>query len=178
MSRIRKNRIAKGSVLFLTFAVACFLITSGCITQSDVNHKSGSVNISKNLVTEQTTVSLQSKASYKVTIAQQNDSHADFIKMDSDVYSQGEIIEYYLINEGSETLTCAGTPPTFMIYRQNNNSWEIPPELSVTVTDLTSYLKSGESTRMKRLITTDWRPGRYKIVSDCGIWREFELRNI
>jgi hypothetical protein len=106
-------------------------------------------------------------------------THTNYIKMDSEVYNQGEIIEFYLVNEGNETLTCAVTPPSFLIYRQiGNDSWEIPPGVSETLIDRISHLKPGESTRVRRLITTDWTPGLYKIVSDCGVSREFVLRSI
>jgi hypothetical protein len=40
----------------------------------------------------------------------------------------------------------------------------------------TSSLKPGESTAPYRFITTGWAPGRYRIVSDCGVSREILLR--
>ena len=39
-----------------------------------------------------------------------------------------------------------------------------------------TYLEHGKSTQMYRFITTGWEPNRYRIVSDCGVYREILLR--
>ncbi len=39
-----------------------------------------------------------------------------------------------------------------------------------------SHLKPGDSTAPYRFVTTGWSPGRYRIVSDCGVSREILLR--
>jgi hypothetical protein len=41
-----------------------------------------------------------------------------------------------------------------------------------------TYLGHGEATRVYRFITTGWDPNRYRIVSDCGVYREFLLRPV
>ena len=40
----------------------------------------------------------------------------------------------------------------------------------------TTKLKPGESTAPYRFVTAGWAPGRYRIVSDCGVSREILLR--
>lgn len=151
-----------------------FLLVAGCTTTSvSENHSSGATtpNISSPVV-------LDTNSTNPGTYTQPgNPVHPDFIKMDSTVYNQGEVIEFYLVNEGTETLTCNNTPPTFSIFRQTENkSWEIQSEFEETRSPLISYLAPGESTRAQRITTTSLLPGRYMIVCDCGVSREFEIR--
>ena len=40
----------------------------------------------------------------------------------------------------------------------------------------TTKLKPGESTAPYRFVTAGWDPGRYRIVTDCGVSREILLR--
>jgi hypothetical protein len=158
----------------LTIVMMCILLTTGCTTKPVLDNQT--VTFTSPTVPPPTQ---PSEALYKVTIAQPDYTHADYIKMDSDVYNQGEVIEFYVINEGTETLTCANSPPSYRIYHQiEDNSWEIQRGFGETMSPLISYFKPGEKTRVRRLITTDWLPGRYRIVFDCGISREFELRRI
>jgi hypothetical protein len=114
---------------------------------------------------------------YKVTAAQKNDSHADMIENDSEVYNRGDILEFYLKNKGYEKLMCANTPPSSWItYQNEDNSWTYITGLREKVSPRISYLMPRESTRVQRLNTTDWTPGRYRIVFDCSVSREFELQ--
>ncbi|MDD5188991.1 MAG: hypothetical protein PHF57_12370 [Methanoregula sp.] len=114
---------------------------------------------------------------YKVTAAQKNDSHADKIENDSEVYNRGDILEFYLKNKGCEMLMCANTPPSSWItYQNEDNSWTYITGLREKVSPRISHLMPRESTRVQRLNTTDWNPGRYRIVFDCSVSREFELQ--
>ncbi|MFA4859398.1 hypothetical protein [Methanoregula sp.] len=154
------------SMFVLMIVCVCILMVVGCTTKPALENPAG-------------TPTPSSKALYKVTIAQPNGSHAEFMKMDSDVYNVGEVVEFYVVNEGPETLTCANTPPSFRIYyKKDDNTWEYQTEAGETMSPRISYLKPGDSTRLRRLITTDWTPGRYRIVFDGGISRVFELREI
>lgn len=114
---------------------------------------------------------------FKVTISQPEGIHPDYIKMESDVYNQGEIIDFYVVNEGSESLACWRTIPSknFHLYRQIG-TWESQSEPTGTHTDYGYYLEPGESTPVQQLSTDDLTPGHYKIVTDCGVSREFEIR--
>ena len=161
-------------IIALMIVLMCILLTTGCTTKPVLDNQTGTFTSPTVPPTTQ-----PSEALYKVTIAQQNNTHVDFIKMDSDVYNQGEVIEFYVVNEGTETLTCANSPPSYRIYHQiEDKSWEIQTGVSETMSPLISYFKPGETTRVRRLITTDWTAGRYRIVFDCGISREFDLRRI
>jgi hypothetical protein len=121
----------------------------------------------------------ESKPLYKVTIAQSNGSHPEFIKMDADEYNKGEIVEFFVMNEGSDTLVCANIQKSYSILSQNNDrSWNVLPEPAETVSPLISYMKPGEKSRTFRFSTADWTPGKYMIHFDCGVSREFTLREI
>lgn len=158
------------------FLLVAVLMAAGCI----------STQTPDNLTTEKPTsiittpVTPESKVLYKVTIAQPNDtSHPDYIIMDSDVYNQGEVIEFYVVNKGTDTLTCANVPSSYRIFSQNENgTWDYLPEVGPPMLPKISYLKPGETLPVKRFVTTGWMPGRYRIVFECGIMREFEIRNI
>ncbi|AGB02631.1 hypothetical protein Metfor_1601 [Methanoregula formicica SMSP] len=127
-----------------------------------------------------TTATPESKALYKVTIAQPNDTtHPDYIIMDSDIYNQGEVVEFYVVNKGTDTLTCTNNRASYLIIFQNENgTWEYLPEVGPPMLPKISYLKPGETLPPRRFVTTGWIPGRYRIVFDCGIMREFEIRSV
>ena len=124
-----------------------------------------------------TTVTPESKALYKVTIAQPNDTkHPDYIVMDSDVYNQGEVIEFALMNLGSEPLGCASLEPNYYVgYEMENGSWKlVATEVEQPVVSL---LQPGQSSRTSRLDTTNWSLGHYRISFNCGrISRDFLIR--
>jgi hypothetical protein len=157
--------------LFLLIAV---LMAAGCITTQTPDNLT-----TKNPTSIITTpVTPESRAFYKVTIAQPDDSaHPDYIIMDSDVYNQGEVVEFYVVNKGTDTLTCANNPPSYFIFfRNENGTWEYLPEVGPPMLPQILYLKPGVTLPARRFVTTGWRPGRYRIVFDCGIRREFEIR--
>ena len=151
--------------------VAVLLAAAGCMGQPDLENQTGTL-----IRTPVISMTPKSMAFYKVTIAQPNNSHAEFIKMDSDVYNQGEVVEFYVVNEGSETLTC-WTPPSIHLYRQIG-TWELQTEPVVTHSTYGYSLKPGESTPSRQLSTANRIPGHYKIVADCGVSREFEIRQL
>ena len=110
-----------------------------------------------------------------MTIPQHGGIHPDYIKMDSDVYNQGEVIRFSVINEGSDTLVYWWIIPSFPIYRQIG-TWELQSEYTGTQMWYAYYLQPGESTPSRQFSTADRPPGHYKIVTECGVSREFEIR--
>jgi len=151
--------------LFLTLA---FLLTAGCST-IPVQHNAASSEI---VPVPQTTE--KPGPYYRVTIDQAESNHPDYLKMDSDIYKQGEVIEFFVTNLGSESLSCWHDYPSFSLYRQVG-TWESLTKREGYQTDYGYYLQRGESTAVERLNTSDLTPGHYKIVTDCGISREFEI---
>jgi len=150
----------------LMIVIVCILITSGCTSLFD------QINL-----TNTTTPSLQQfPASYKVTIAQP-DVTSKSIKMDTDVYNIGEVVEFSIINEGAGTLQCLNDPPTFSVkFQTSSGKWATRLGTDKSVETNKTYLEQGKSTQMYRFITTGWEPNRYRIVSDCGVYREILLR--
>ncbi|MFA5211847.1 MAG: hypothetical protein WC406_00785 [Methanoregula sp.] len=170
------NRIPIG----LSIIIICILIVTGCTTKPVLDNQTSA---STSPITSPTTQ--PSKALYKVTIAQPNSTHPEFIKMDADVYNQGEVIEFYLKNEGNDSLICMGDFSRYrMYYKEITGSWKylpgpIEPRPAITVVPTRSEMAPGSSTKVFRLITTGWVPGRYMIQFDCmGISRQFEIRDI
>ncbi|MDO8873253.1 MAG: hypothetical protein Q7V05_11065 [Methanoregula sp.] len=150
----------------LMILIVCMLLTAGCTSLFDQTNQT---NIT-------TTDVQQFPASYKVTIAQP-DATSKSIKMDTDVYNIGEVVEFSVINEGSGTLECLNDPPTFSVkFQTGSGKWATRMGTDKPVETNKIYLEHGKSTQMYRFITTGWEPNRYRIVSDCGVYREFILR--
>ena len=152
--------------LALMILIMCLLFTAGCTSLFDPTNK-----------TNTTPPSLQQfPASYKVTLAQP-DSTSKSLKMDTDVYNIGEVIEFSVINEGAGTLKCLNDPPTFSVkFQTGSGKWVTRMGIDKPVETNKTYLEPGKSTQMYRFITNGWEPNRYRIVSDCGVYREILLR--
>jgi len=149
----------------LMLVLVAVLLVAGCTSLFDQINQTN------------TTPSLQQfPASYKVTIAQP-DGSSKSIKMDTDVYNIGEVVEFSVINEGAGTLKCLNNPPTFSVkFQTGSGKWATRMGTDETVETNKTYLEHGKSTQMYRFITTGWEPNRYRIVSDCGVYREILLR--
>jgi len=161
--------------LILIIQLAAILLAAGCTTTPVSENLTGENHAS--ITTTPGTP--ESKAFYKVTISQPNDAnHPDYIKMESDVYNQGEVIEFYVVNEGSESLLCDYIPTFGVSQRMDDGSWRLLPESSQTASGGLRDWKPGEVSRTFRFATTGWMPGRYRIVFDCGIMREFEIWSV
>jgi hypothetical protein len=151
----------------LMIVFVCIFLAAGCTSPFDPTSQSGN-----------TTPAVQFPASYKVTLAQP-DGTARSISMDTDVYNLGEVVEFYVINAGSQTLTCLNDPPTFSVkFQTGSGRWAARMGTDIPVETNKSYLEPGKSTRVYRFITTGWEPNRYRIVSDCGVYREFLIRPV
>jgi len=155
--------------LLVILIITALVLAAGCTTTPAMNNLTG--------MPTQTLVSLTKEKAvpfYKVTIPQPEGIHPDYLKMDSDVYNQGEVVKFSVVNEGSETLACWSIFPSFYLYRQVG-TWELLIGPTGTQIDYGYYLKQGESTPVQQLSTTDLTPGHYKIVTECGVSREFEI---
>jgi hypothetical protein len=167
-------------VAVLCIVMMALLVAAGCINEPARNSQSGTIPSPAVPALTQ-----KSSALYKVTIAQQNDSQSDLIHMDSDIYNQGEVVEFYLVNDRPEPLECVGDFSSYRIFSFINRSWSPLPQppgtyvVVITGISTRSYLQSGTSTEKFHLITNDLTPGRYKIQFVClNIYREFEIRKI
>ena len=161
-----------GPALVLVLLLGSLLLAPGCATDVPGNR---TVPVSLPVAS----ATPASAALYRVTIPQEDGSHADDLIMDSDVYNQGEVVEFFVANSGTEPIRCGSSPFTYIVqYRKTDGSWVTLPEPSETVEPITSYLKPDQATATRRFATTGWPPGLYRIVYDCGISREFMVRTI
>lgn len=151
------------AVVFLTL---CLALSAGCTAPAEP------INVSDNT----TSVPAPIAASYRATI-NQPDTLSGYVKMDTDIYNIGEVVEFTVTNDGSGTLSCAGDPPAFSVKTQSpGGSWITkmgPDEPNRTAE---SSLAPGASTRRYAFVTDGWEPGRYRIVHDCGVEHEFLVR--
>jgi hypothetical protein len=154
--------------LLLIVLLIGVILTAGC--SSILNEKNSGTNASQ--------TSVQPAASWQVTIHQPN-VQSDYIKMDTDIYNIGEVIEFTVTNNGSHSLSCAGSPPSFSVkFQAVNGIWATRMGTEKPNETVKSTLAPGTSTQVYRFVTTGWDPDRYRIVSDCGVFREFILRPV
>jgi len=115
-------------------------------------------------------------AKYQQTLAQPLDS-ARMVKMDTDVYNLGEVVEFVIANEKTGDLSCTHTPPSFSVrYQKGTGQWVTRMGEENPAPGNATTLKPGESTAPYRFVTSGWAPGRYRIVTDCGVSREILIR--
>jgi hypothetical protein len=151
--------------LLVTVLLACCIVLAGCTSVSHNTRKVANVTVDHPVT-----------AGYKITLAQP-DARSDYIVMDSDVYNAGEIVEFTVTNKGHLPLECSQTPPDFVVkFQTGSGRWATKMGTEKPARGNTSSLRNGESTQTYRFISTALEPGRYRIISDCGVEREFLIR--
>jgi hypothetical protein len=150
-------------LILILFLITILILAAGCITR---------------LSGQNTTPTATPAASYMVTI-RQPDATSAYIHMNRDIYNIGEVVEFTVTNDGSGTLNCAGDPPRFFVtFQGTNGAWVTRMGNGTPDTSKQSTLAPGASTTTYRFVTDGWDPGRYRIVQDCGVVREFILRPV
>jgi hypothetical protein len=150
-------------LIIILFVLTLIILAAGCTTQVP----------SRNATPAGTPA-----ASYMVTI-HQPDAMSSYIHMNRDIYNIGEVVEFTVTNDRSSTLDCAGDPPKFSVTFQGiNGDWVTLMGNGTPDSSKKSSLAPGASTTTYRFITGGWTPGRYRIVHDCGVVREFILRPV
>jgi hypothetical protein len=151
-------------ILLLLF---CILCTTGCTELSGTGNQTHNTS---------DTATPASVAKYQQTLAQPEES-ANLVKMDTDIYNLGEVVEFVITNEKTGDLSCTNDPPAFSVrYQKGTGQWVTRMgEESAAAGNITK-LKSGESTPPYRFVTAGWDSGRYRIITDCGVSREILLR--
>lgn len=112
------------------------------------------------------------------TLAQPGET-ARMIRMATDLYNAGDVVEFVITNDKARDLSCTHDPPLFSVrYQKDTGQWitrmgeENPPPGNTT------NIRPGSSTDPYRFVTTGWSPGRYRIVTDCGVSREILIRAV
>ena len=161
------NPMKPPRTLIVLFLLACTFCTAGCTELFDGDNST--VNFTD-------TPAPASIMKYQRTLAQPEDS-AQMVRMDTDVYNIGEVVEFVITNEKTGELVCLNDPPSFSVrYQKGTGQWVTRMGEENPVQGTRTSLKPGESTAPYRFVTDGWAPGRYRIISDCGVLREFLLR--
>jgi hypothetical protein len=154
---------------FLIFLLGCIFFTAGC-TQPFVTENQTAAAHTDNFSS--------SVAKYKVAIAQPEES-ATMIRMDTDVYNIGEVVEFTVTNDHNYDLACSNDPPSFIVsYQKGNGQWVTRMGMDNPPPGNESILRPGESTDTYRFVTIGWDPGRYRLTSDCGVSHEILIRPV
>jgi hypothetical protein len=102
------------SLLISGILIFCLLF-AGCSSQS--GEEKGAANTTEN--------KSGSPAGYRVTIAQP-DARSDLIRMDSDVYNVGEVVEFTILNDDLLPLECSSSPPDFTVnFQTGSGRWVV-----------------------------------------------------
>ena len=88
-------------ILLLLF---CILCTTGCTQLFATGNQTPNTS---------DTSTPPSVAKYQQTLAQPEDS-ANLVKMDTDVYNLGEVVEFVITNEKTGDLSCTNDPPVVL----------------------------------------------------------------
>jgi hypothetical protein len=146
------------------------LLTAGCTTSlSPANATASATPVA-------TPSHAQSAALYKVTVAQP-DAYSRFIRMDSDIINAGEVVEFTVVNDGNSDLRSPNDNPGFsVIFQTGSGTWATKMGKDQPEVSNASRLRPGESSKVYRFLSEGWDAGRYRIVSDYGIERDFLIR--
>lgn len=151
----------------IVLVLFCVLCTAGCTELSGTENKTDNSS---------GTSAPASIARYRLALAQPEDT-AKMIRMDTDIYNPGEVVEFVIANEKKNDLSCKNNPPSFSVrYQRGSGQWVFRMGEENAAPGNGTSLKPGESTTPYRFVTEGWAPGRYRIVTDCGVSREILLR--
>jgi len=114
------------------------------------------------------------------TIIVSGNYHQEYIRMDATTYSVGEVVQFYLVNKGSEIKGCDYAHPSYTIYSLSPNGSRLPVSTSVPIRAYRTVMSEGEPASATGPFSFDTgkiSPGRYLIRYDCGnnVAREFEI---
>jgi len=150
----------------LAILVITLLLAAGCTSPSAKTNATATV----------TPTSTQSAALYKVTVSQP-DAYAGYIHMDTDLYNAGEVVEFVVVNGGKTDLKSPNDHPDFSVkFQTGHGTWATKLGTDYPVVSNASVLRPGESSKVYRFIPAGWEVGRYRIVSDYGVSRDFLVR--
>ena len=114
------------------------------------------------------------------TVAPPANYHPEYIRMDATTYSVGEVVQFYLVNKGSEIKGCDYSHPPYTIYLHLPDDTRRVIASGDPTRSYLTVISDGEiasSTGPFSLDTRKLTPGRYIIRFDCGnnVAREFVI---
>ena len=160
------NRVKRYGLGLIILIALFFVASAGCTAPA------GPTNATESATVPPGTMA----ASYRATL-NQPEAQSGYIVMDTDIYNEGEVVEFSVTNRGTAALTCAGNPSAFSVTFQGiNGLWATKMGSAQPNETEKTTLAPGSSTQVYRFVTSGWEPGRYRIVHDCGIVREILVR--
>ena len=93
--------------------MAVFFLAMGLAIVAGCSAPSGTIPVNETT----SSVSAPIAASYRATI-NQPDALSGSVKMDTDIYNIGEVVEFTVTNDGRGTFQCTGDPPAFSVITQ------------------------------------------------------------
>ena len=114
------------------------------------------------------------------TVAPPANYHPEYIRMDATTYSVGEVVQFYLVNKGSEIKGCDYAHPPYTIFLRLPDDTRRVIASGDPARSCLTVISEGEiasSTGPFSLDTRKLTPGRYIIRFDCGnrVAREFVI---
>jgi hypothetical protein len=190
-------------ILTLLLTLAILLLAAGCTSQPQTPAAPPSVTAADTLtpLTSQevittipptvnitaeptpvpfTTTGRKTESSPAVTVDLSASYHPEYIRMDATTYSVGEVVQFYLVNKGSEIKGCDYAHPSYTIYSLSPNGSRLPVSTSDPIRAYRTVMSEGEPASATGPFSFDTgkiSPGRYLIRYDCGnnVAREFEI---
>ena len=190
-------------ILVILFALAILLLAAGCTSQPQAPAAPASTTAADMLtpITPQeeittippavtiptepepvpvVTTSQKPESIPAVTVNLSANSHPEYIRMDATAYSVGEVVQFYLVNKGSEINGCDYAHPAYTIYSLSPDGSRLPVSASDPIRAYRTVMSGSEpasATGPFSLDTAKLSPGTYLIRFDCGnnVAREFEI---
>jgi hypothetical protein len=190
-------------ILSLLLALAVLLLAAGCTSQPQTPAAPASTTAAVtlapvttqevittippvvNITTEPepvpvTTTSQKPESSPAVTVDLSANYYPEYIRMDATTYSVGEVVQFFLVNKGSEIKGCDYAHPAYTIYSLSPDGSRLPVSASDPIRAYRTVMSEGEpasATGPFSLDTGKISPGKYLIRFDCGnnVAREFEI---
>jgi hypothetical protein len=127
-----------------------------------------------------TSIMKETESISQSTIAPPSNYHPDYIKLDATVYTVGEVVQFYLVNKGSEIKGCDYAHPTYTIYHLSPDGTRLEVSKNDPVRSYRTVMTADPSsaTGPFSLDTSKLSPGRYLIRFDCGnnVSRDFVIQ--
>ena len=128
----------------------------------------------------ETTMAEETESGPAATATQPVNNHPEYIRMSSTVYTAGEVVEFYLVNRGSEIKGCDYSRPAYTIYQLFPDGTRRKVSGSDPGRSYRVVISGGEpasSTGPFTFNSAGLVPGRFLIRFDCGnnVAREFVI---
>jgi hypothetical protein len=154
-------------IFALVLVIVAMLLAAGCAGPAEQGYQ-----------TTPGIPTIQASVPYNInTVKSPEGTNSAYIGLNSDVFNQGDDVEFTVVIGSLETSVCENYLPTYGIAYLAGGSWKYLSEPRETLSSAIFDRMSGSSQRTFRFNTANITPGRYRIQFDCGpVSREFLIR--